>query len=258
MTTEPELIDLDQLQRSEYIRHRLSPQPGDPIYLHLLDLRTALQEHSSTSTLTLLDYGCGGSPYRSLFPNATYHRADYVKMDGMDFDVEPSGNVPQASSSAYDVVLSTQVLEHVSSPSVYLTECLRVLKPGGRLILTTHGTFPDHGCPYDFWRWTADGLRLELSNAGFQVDTLHRLTCGPRAILFWLGQLFRPNLPASRSPLSLALRSLRWLYNRTRPVTDGWIAHSTRSLAMTTGHADPAIDFCIALIAVARKPDSAS
>jgi hypothetical protein len=30
------------------------------------------------------------------------------------------------------------------------------------VVLTTHGLFEDDGCPCDFPRWTADGLRLEL------------------------------------------------------------------------------------------------
>jgi len=258
MTHNNKSSDLDCIQQSEYIRQRLNPEPGDPIFLHLKDLRDALQDCATTLPIKLLDYGCGGSPYRTLFPNAEYHRADYVKMDGMDFDVEPSGTVPEAVSNAYDLVLSTQVLEHVTSPGVYLAECLRVLKPGGRLVLTTHGTYPDHGCPYDFWRWTADGLRLELDNAGFQIESLQRLTSGPRAILFWLSQLFQSPLKPSRNFLSLVLRILRRIYSRTRPVTDGWIFHTTRSYAITTGHAAPCIDLYIALIAVVSKPNPVS
>jgi SAM-dependent methyltransferase len=247
-------MNLDAIQHSAYLRERLSPQPGDSLYLHLLDLRDALQVSATNSPVTLLDYGCGGSPYRSFFPNAEYHRADYLKMEGMDFDVEPSGKVPQASSDFYDIVLSTQVLEHVSDPAVYLNECMRVLKPGGLLILTTHGVFPDHGCPYDFWRWTADGLRLQLGNSGFQVNSLHRLTCGARAILFWFCQLFYPPLKKSPSVLNFILRAARWIFHRTRKITDHWIDHTTRSQAKTADRSDSAINLYIALLAIARKP----
>src|SRR5689334_11524292 len=40
---------------------------------------------------------------------------------------------------AFDVVLSTEVLEHTPDPIVGLRELTRVVAPGGRLILTTPG-----------------------------------------------------------------------------------------------------------------------
>jgi SAM-dependent methyltransferase len=106
--------------------------------------------------IAILDYGSGGSPYRSLFPNATYHRADHVDGVHLDFRTDANGRLPEVASQAYDMVLSTQVLEHVSSPRSYIDEAFRVLRPGGMPLLSTHGAYPDHGCPCDFWRW-ADG-----------------------------------------------------------------------------------------------------
>ena len=66
-------------------------------------------------------------------------------------------------------MLSTQVLEHVPDPRAYLAEALRVLRPGGRMLLSTHGTFVYHPDPVDLWRWTCEGLRLEVERAGFEV-----------------------------------------------------------------------------------------
>jgi ubiquinone/menaquinone biosynthesis C-methylase UbiE len=37
----------------------------------------------------------------------------------------------------FDVVTMTAVLEHLDNPGEVLTECYRVLRPGGRLLLTT-------------------------------------------------------------------------------------------------------------------------
>jgi hypothetical protein len=84
-----------------------------------------------------------------------------------------------------------------------------VLQPGGKLILTTHGVWEDHGCPYDFRRWTADGLSRELEQAGFQVRKVAKLTTGPRAILFLFAQILGQVHDGRRTLSGLAFRLLR-------------------------------------------------
>jgi len=176
------------LADGEYNRQRLSPQPGDPYYTHLSDIRMFLSDYEGEVSGSVLDYGCGGSPYRNLFKTNQYRRADYVDCGGIDRVIGPDGRLDFPDDS-FDVVLSTQVLEHVFEPQQYLKQALRVLKPGGRLILTTHGVWEEHGCPYDFRRWTADGLCYELEQAGFQVKKVAKLTTGPRAIIFLFAQI---------------------------------------------------------------------
>ena len=67
-------------------------------------------------------------------------------------------------------VLSTQVLEHVGDVQGYLREAHRLLRPGGLLFCSTHGAFILHRHPTDYRRWTVDGLRYELEQAGFAVE----------------------------------------------------------------------------------------
>src|SRR5262249_3062892 len=101
----------------------------------------------------------------------------------LDFEYGPDARLPP-NAHDYDCVLSTQVLEHVQDPETYLQECCRVLRPGGHLLLTTHGIYEDHGCPYDYWRWTADGLKCILQGAGLEVQSAKKLTTGPRCVVF--------------------------------------------------------------------------
>ena len=136
-----ELVSVSPLlSNEEYIRERLDPKPGDPYYLHLSDLLLAIREEIPAGAGRVLDYGCGGSPYRSLFTPGIYHRADLAGVSSLDFEFGEDSRVAAASSD-YDCVLSSQVLEHVASPKAYLKECYRVLKPGGRLSLLTDGLF---------------------------------------------------------------------------------------------------------------------
>jgi SAM-dependent methyltransferase len=68
---------------------------------------------------------------------------------------------------SFDVVLSTQVLEHVPDPLAALGEFRRVLRSGGSLIATVPFIWEEHETPFDFYRYTRYGLEHLLGLAGF-------------------------------------------------------------------------------------------
>ena len=117
----------------------------------------------------VLDNGCADLPCSRFF-------AQHVDFDPADLPGNPhatltlgdDGSVP-APDGSFDAVMSTQVLEHVPDPPAYLAECFRVLKPGGRLLLSTHGIFIYHPDPIDWWRWTCAGLQHVVEEPGFEV-----------------------------------------------------------------------------------------
>jgi SAM-dependent methyltransferase len=118
----------------------------------------------------VLDYGCADAPYRGFFPpTVEYVGADLPGNPHATVAIQPDGTVPVPGAS-FDAVLSTQVLEHVLDPAVYLGECFRVLRPGGRILLSTHGIMVYHPDPVDLWRWTGAGLRRSVEAAGFEVE----------------------------------------------------------------------------------------
>jgi SAM-dependent methyltransferase len=117
----------------------------------------------------VVDYGCADAPYADLLPDGVVHvGADLVGNVAADIALRSDGAVPLPDGFA-DVVLSTQVLEHVVDPAVYLAECARLLRPGGSLVLTTHGIMYEHRDPEDYWRWTSDGLSRVVTAAGLEV-----------------------------------------------------------------------------------------
>jgi SAM-dependent methyltransferase len=99
---------------------------------------------------------------------------DYVSADlpgnpDAALELSPDGTLP-VPDAGFDAVLSTQVLEHVADPGLHLSECFRVLRPGGRLLLSTHGTMVYHPDPVDYWRWTCAGLERVVREAGFEIE----------------------------------------------------------------------------------------
>ncbi len=63
----------------------------------------------------------------------------------------------------YDVIVLSEVLEHVHSPHLAIRNIHGLLQPGGRLILTVPFIFPIHERPHDYFRYTRYGLEFLLS-----------------------------------------------------------------------------------------------
>jgi hypothetical protein len=66
--------------------------------------------------------------------------------------------------ASFDGVVLTEVLEHCKDPMTATREVLRVLKPGGLLLVTSPFFWPWHGTPdyKDYWRFTHEGWALLL------------------------------------------------------------------------------------------------
>ena len=117
----------------------------------------------------VLDVGCGDRPYGELFPGAVGFDVPGNQHADLHGDIDA---IPVEDAS-FDVVLCLQVLEHVPDPAAAVRELHRVVRPGGRVLLSTHGIYPFHPNPDDLWRWTHQGLeRLFLTNAEWASVTV--------------------------------------------------------------------------------------
>lgn len=138
----------------------------------------------------VVDFGCGTIPYRRLLTQCQ----EYV---GLDFDSPRARDLAVADmfydgvtipieKGSVDGLLSTQSLEHVSNPEQIVAEWARVLREGGRLLVTVPLMWPEHEVPWDFHRYTSQGLRNLIERHGFEVVAFHKLLPDCRA----LAQLF--------------------------------------------------------------------
>jgi SAM-dependent methyltransferase len=153
--------------------HLRTPTRGHPLAHIIRELRAAYTDLVASLGLrpgdVVVDYGCADRPYRDLFgPGVTYLGADLRGNPDATIQILADGTLPLPADSV-DVVVSSQVLEHVADPAGYLAECGRVLRPGGRLLLSTHGIMVWHRDPVDYWRWTGEGLRHIVGSAGLAI-----------------------------------------------------------------------------------------
>lgn len=200
---------------------RLNPTIFHTRYVHLKQLRDATikdikQLTATDKNLLLVDFGCGDMPYRSVIEPMV------GKYLGVDLEMNPKAehhidfdSKTTLPDSYADIILSNQVLEHVDTPSGYLQEAFRILKPGGTIILTTHGYWFYHPTPNDYWRWTSAGLRKTVEAEGFKITSFHGIMGLAASGLQLLQDAFCNKLPKSlRPPIALVMQTLILLFDK--------------------------------------------
>ena len=124
------------------------------------------REGGGAAGLRVVDVGCGDKPYAPYFSAAS----EYVGVDPANATAEVQARAEQLpfEDESFDLALCIQVLEHVDDPAAAIRELHRVVRPGGRVLASTHGTYVYHPDPGDHWRWTTTGLeRLFRENGAW-------------------------------------------------------------------------------------------
>lgn len=120
----------------------------------------------------LLDLGCGNRPYRPWLTRISHYVPYDLDVGGSTPDVVGHAEILPFATNSFDSVLCTQVLEHVSEPWQTIEEIARVLRPGGKLLLSTPQAEQLHEPPYDFYRYTRYGLEHLFRRAGLRLLSL--------------------------------------------------------------------------------------
>lgn len=151
---------------------------------------------------TLLDVGCGGGRFLKRMQKRGW------EVEGSDFDEQATkkvtarygikthvGDLAQCAltSNSFDVITMSQTIEHLYTPEATLRECLRILKPGGLLVMTTPNVrsiaASEFGAHWRGWEaprhlhlFSVDSLRQLTQRVGFEIVEARSYTAGSSGI----------------------------------------------------------------------------
>lgn len=116
-----------------------------------------------------LDLGAGSAKYRHIIKEKTSEYTTFDMVEGENIDVVGDVLDLPFKDGAFDTVISTQVLEHVEKPWLMVKEIRRVLRKNGICILTAPFLVPYHAEPYDYFRYTIEGMESLFRNEDFEI-----------------------------------------------------------------------------------------
>lgn len=170
-------------RRTEYTALRRQDRWLVPLLAAAIRDRIERCARGGTGERVCLDVGCGEQPLRPQLLEAGYTYASF------DVEQNAAGNVdfvgaidrplPETlAARRFDLIVCTEVLEHVADWPAAFANLARLLKPGGRLLVTCPHIWVPHEEPYDYFRPTSWALAYHAEANGLKAIEIQRLGDG--------------------------------------------------------------------------------
>jgi len=124
----------------------------------------------------VLDVGCGEQPLRTLVEEsgALYMSTDIAQNQSRTVDFLVDISSPHANktiSGQFELIILSEVLEHVPDPYLALQNIKKLLAPSGKAVITTPFIWPLHEQPLDYQRLTSHWFDKHVASVGLRVVT---------------------------------------------------------------------------------------
>lgn len=94
-----------------------------------------------------------------------YIGVDLEEGKGVDEVCNVYDLVEHFGPESFDLVITTEMIEHVQDWRKAFSQIKRIMKPGGIVLLTTRSYgFPYHEYPFDYWRFEVDDMKAIFSD----------------------------------------------------------------------------------------------
>lgn len=183
------------------IPSEFTPPIYHPSYFIRHEILNGILRNKDQISGKLLDFGCGAMPYKSLFNVDEYIGVDYEgeghSHKNENVDVFYDGKNIPFENNYFDAIFCSEVFEHLFEMDLILIELNRVLKPGGKILISTPFVWNLHEIPVDFARYTPFGLKHMLEKSGFEIKISEQnggyITVIFQIITLYILQLFKYN-----------------------------------------------------------------
>ena len=116
------------------------------------------------------DINGGLRPIVESWKPAKYVGVDIEKGPGVDVVCNAEELLDKFEKNSFDIVISTELLEHVKDWRKAISNIKNICKPNGIILITTRSYgFGYHAYPYDFWRYELEDMEKIFSDCEILV-----------------------------------------------------------------------------------------
>ncbi len=192
---------------------------------HFVDSFFFSQKELFTAGKTVLDIGGKKKNKRGLFDIGRYPvSVRYVNIDRTtEPDIVSDASLIPLPDNSFDIVIMGELLEHVPEPLLVLKEACRLLRSGGKALITVPFLYPVHADPYDYGRYTEYFWQQSAEKLGFKGIEIEKQGAIFAILALMIQHLFRAKGKTWRPIQTPLIKFFMWIDKKTSsPLLRAW------------------------------------